>query len=816
MKKTLLLLIFALIGITTIHTATAQTYDPYAVQVINTLIAKNQLQATPNAPETWEFATWNDGTPKQIIKLDLEVKNLTGNASFAGLITLQSLKCNENYLSKLNVTNCSELQELICWSNNLTELNLLNCTQLKILYCGLNKLTELNVSSSTLLKNLWFHYNEISEIDVSHCKQLESLGCHENRLSKLDLTGLNKLNDFYGADQKTFIKFYKNGAGEYTCNISLNNPIFGHSALSYSDGILKSSNVGVKSTSFEVKTNKAGCKLTGTMFLDYDGVGLETYNSYELQVINNLIANNGLNATPNAPETWEFATWNYELPKQITTLNFYRTYYPIPLTGDVSFANFTALENFNCNWNSLTKLDLSNCTVLQNLSCQGNTITELDVTNCKKLKYLSCAHNNLTKLIVTNCTELQDMFCYNNNLTELNLTGLNNLKNFYGSDQKRFLTLYKNNAEEYTCNISLNNPTLGNSAISYFGGILKSTKIAATKSSFKVHTNKEGFNLSGTLLLEYDGIGLGVYNPYELQVINNLIANNGLQATPNKPLEWDFATWNEELPKQITELFFPTAYSGWPYSLSGDVSLAGLTALNKLECFVYPKKEQTTINRYAITKLNVANCTSLHFLDCFLNFDLNEIDLTNCNQLQSLGVNYCGLTNIDLSDCKQLTSFVGDNQRVSLTLAKNKVGEYIHPIFLNNPTFENTTISYFGGILKSADSTVFSTTFTVQTYKQGFELSGTMNFTYSDVGMDTLEYVFKVYPNPTTGELRIENYELQITNVEVYDTYGRKILSHTANRTLQTSINISHLHSGIYFIRIITKTDEIIKKVVKL
>jgi len=851
MKKTLLILLFTFIGIATMNSATAQTYDPYAVQVINYLIANNGLNATPDAPTTWEFATWNSQTPKKILKLDFESKNLTGNVSFAGLATLEKLYCSYKSLSKLDVSNCTTLIEFYCWDANLTELNVLDCKQLKVLVCGYNKLSELDVSNCTLLKDLGCQYNEISELDVSHCKQLKSLWCQENRLAKLDLTGLNYLNDFYGIDQKPFITFYKNDVEEYTCNISLNNPTFGHSALSYSDGILKSSNVGVKSTSFQVQTGKAGCKLTGTMFFDYDGVGLEIYNSYELQVINSLIANNGLNATPNAPETWTFATWNYELPKQITKLNFYGMYYPIPLSGDVSFADFTALTNFACNGNSLTKLYLSNCVVLQNLSCMGNNLTELDVTNCTQLKYLACADNNLTKLIVTNCTALQDMFCYNNRLTELNLTGINNLNNFYGDNQKPFVTLYKNETEEYSCNILLNKPTLGNNAISYSGGILKSTNIAATKSSFEVHTNKEGCKLTGTMFLEYDGIGLEIYDPHDLQVINNLIANNGLGASPNQPLIWDFATWNDELPKQITELYFPSFVTGWPYMVWGDVQLAGLTALKKLTCYYSPKKSQLsnpkegeTIQDRTITKLNLENCTSLQTLNCWMNEKLSEIILTKCSQLHSLDFCSCNLTKIDLSDCTQLKelecignrlidldvskcslleklwcydnhltkldltglnnlkSYYGSWQNVSLTLVKNEANEYTHSILLNNPTFGNDEISYWDNILKSIDNTVASTSFTVQTGKQGFELSGTMSFTYSDVGVKTQEKIgLKVYPNPVSDILFIESENFN--TIKLYDMLGRKILAQSVND--KTEINISHLPNGIYIVAVFSE-----------
>lgn len=72
-----------------------------------------------------------------------------------------------------------------------------------------------------------------------------------------------------------------------------------------------------------------------------------------------------------------------------------------------------------------------------------------------------------------------------------------------------------------------------------------------------------------------------------------------------------------------------------------------------------------------------------------------------------------------------------------------------------------------------------------------------------------------LYPNPTTGELTITSYELQVSGIEVFDIYGRKLLSQNSNLKLQTVINISHLQAGIYFVKIFTEQGEVIKKVVK-
>jgi hypothetical protein len=73
-----------------------------------------------------------------------------------------------------------------------------------------------------------------------------------------------------------------------------------------------------------------------------------------------------------------------------------------------------------------------------------------------------------------------------------------------------------------------------------------------------------------------------------------------------------------------------------------------------------------------------------------------------------------------------------------------------------------------------------------------------------------------VYPNPTTGELRVTSGELQITSIEVFDTYGRTISTHYSLLTTHYSIDLSHLPSGIYLVIINAETGIQIRKVIKL
>jgi hypothetical protein len=83
------------------------------------------------------------------------------------------------------------------------------------------------------------------------------------------------------------------------------------------------------------------------------------------------------------------------------------------------------------------------------------------------------------------------------------------------------------------------------------------------------------------------------------------------------------------------------------------------------------------------------------------------------------------------------------------------------------------------------------------------------------LGIDEFDNIAKIYPNPTGGELRIVSGKLKINNIEIFDVYGRSLLTHTSLMSPETTIDISHLPSGMYFVKIFTEVGEVVKKVLK-
>ncbi|MBU2652223.1 MAG: DUF1566 domain-containing protein [Bacteroidetes bacterium] len=77
-----------------------------------------------------------------------------------------------------------------------------------------------------------------------------------------------------------------------------------------------------------------------------------------------------------------------------------------------------------------------------------------------------------------------------------------------------------------------------------------------------------------------------------------------------------------------------------------------------------------------------------------------------------------------------------------------------------------------------------------------------------------------IYPNPTTSQFKIQSPKfkvpLNVIKVEIVDIYGKVVLEEKKGRGEEdTSLDVSKLPAGVYFVRIMTKNKMIVKKVIK-
>ena len=71
-----------------------------------------------------------------------------------------------------------------------------------------------------------------------------------------------------------------------------------------------------------------------------------------------------------------------------------------------------------------------------------------------------------------------------------------------------------------------------------------------------------------------------------------------------------------------------------------------------------------------------------------------------------------------------------------------------------------------------------------------------------------------IYPNPVNDKLYIVTVD-EVKEVVVYDIYGRRQVTETSSHRDMTSVNVSGLNAGIYFVKINTNQGEIVKRFIK-
>jgi len=101
-----------------------------------------------------------------------------------------------------------------------------------------------------------------------------------------------------------------------------------------------------------------------------------------------------------------------------------------------------------------------------------------------------------------------------------------------------------------------------------------------------------------------------------------------------------------------------------------------------------------------------------------------------------------------------------------------------------------------------------------------FSMSSYDIFYYGGIGSGITEtkndIEIEVYPSPTTGQLIIDNGQLTINNVEIYDVLGKKqSFNHLITTSSNHLIDVTLFPSGIYFVKIMTEQGVVVKKVIK-
>lgn len=171
-------------------------------------IASDGTVSTYNAIDTNGNGEIEINEASVIKYLNISFTNIDSVEGINYFTNLESLSCHHNDLVSLNVSSLVNLKRLYCENNQLQNINVTNLINLQILLCYNNLLTSVNLSGLTNLVTLDFYSNLLSTLDVSGLTNLQTLWCVNNQLTSLDVSGLNNLEYLYcSSNQLTSISF---------------------------------------------------------------------------------------------------------------------------------------------------------------------------------------------------------------------------------------------------------------------------------------------------------------------------------------------------------------------------------------------------------------------------------------------------------------------------------------------------------------------------------------------------------------------------------------------------------------------------------
>ncbi len=225
------------------------------------------------------------------------------------------------------------------------------------------------------------------------------------------------------------------------------------------------------------------------------------------------------------------------------------------------------------------------------------------------------------------------------------------------------------------------------------------------------------------------------------------------------------------------------------------------------ECgFIYSQEVPVVTNFISVLSVNVCEgycfqlADSCYFESAFGTINTGLFNSLGCDSLVRLTVNSLSVLPSPLITCKR----VQDDILVEWEGA-SAATEY--QVFLNRDSFATTTDNFIfiKNIPIDSSVNVKVQPFGTCDYLPA-EITCTNSITNTNNNFSGSEIV--VYPNPTTGKIKVET-NLKVESIEVYDVAGRFL-----QKEKTTSFELVNQKSGIYFLKIKTKRNYYLKRIV--
>ena len=155
-----------------------------------------------------------------VVNLDVNSKNIADLTGIEDFLSLQTLNCETNSLSVLNVSKNTALVQLFCGSNSLATIDISKLIDLQIFWCQDNQLSNLDVTNNSNLISIVCGNNLLSNLDISKNTALNVLSFENNQIRSINVSNNNTLNLLNGSNNLlTNLNIANNGMLSYlNCN----------------------------------------------------------------------------------------------------------------------------------------------------------------------------------------------------------------------------------------------------------------------------------------------------------------------------------------------------------------------------------------------------------------------------------------------------------------------------------------------------------------------------------------------------------------------------------------------------------------------
>ena len=634
----------------------------------------------------------------------------------------------------ITTDNNAVLTQLICYSNQLTELDVSKNTALTRLNCDYNQLDSLDVSKNTALTYLACGSNNLSKLDVSKNTALTNLQCQSNQLKSLDVSKNTALEHLY-------------------CNQN---------------------------------------QLTGK---------LDVSKNTALRYLNCYI-------------------------NQLTAL-------------DVT--NNTALEQLVCRDNQLTALDVTNNTALTYLNCGSNQLSSLDLSKNTLLTNLNASYQKIK--IITNKGETMfiNPLAYKtaDGKDSVQIAGKwykhNDMVSFTGSSMSFTSNKPDGTGTDYPFSgtITIENTLVTmkscSTAVSLYANwtpttaVVKANGVTLTRG---ISTNAIPVNADSTVFITAAGS----------------VDITSLSCTDNKLIELDVSKatalrdlWCDD--NLLTKLDVSKNTNLYILSCpSNQLTALDVNNLNLEELYCY--------NNY-LTELDLSNHTNLYQMECYSNHIAN-LKFPNNTILTSIMADN---QSVEVIVMDGETTFANPIYFYNKTTAENVIISgvpYAYKADITLPavpkdTLHFTSTSDFSGVITIVscvqvtfnsnggtligskvvkqggvigvvavptrtgytfagwykDDNTFTHRWNLETDLVSANVTLHAKWTEGEVGINEVATEqLSVYPNPTTGKLKVENGKLRMGEVKVFTVTGQLVRT-----AVGSEIDLAGLPNGVYIIQ---------------